>query len=160
VARFGCHSHRLPDGNWLPGAASSTGAGILTQRFPGRNLEQLDAQAALREPATVVAYPLAGRGERFPFCVPEAEGFVLGTPADEVDLYAAFLQGTALLERLGFDYLRRLGAPLDGTLTVTGGATRSRYWRQLRADILGRPVRLPEVAEPAPPSSRRREEAG
>ena len=40
-------------------------------------------------------------------------------------------------------------APLDGPLTFTGGATRSPYWTQLRTDILGRPVRLPEHPEPA-----------
>lgn len=53
------------------------------------------------------------------------------------------------MERLCFDSLDLLGAPTGGELTFTGGATRSRYWCQLRADILGRPVRLPENAEPA-----------
>jgi sugar (pentulose or hexulose) kinase len=143
------YSHRLPGGDWLPGAASSTGAGILSQRFPGRDLHQLDTQAARREPASIVAYPLAGRGERFPFCAPEAEGFVLGNPFDEADLCAALLQGTAFIERLCYAYLRLLGMPFDGSLTLTGGAARSRYWCQLRADILGWPVRLPENTEPA-----------
>ena len=143
------YSHRSPDGNWLPGGASSTGAGILTQRFPGRDLDALSARAADREPATVIAYPLVSRGERFPFTAPDAEGFVLGTPTDETDLYAALLQGVAFVERLCFDSLDMLGAPIGGDLTFTGGATRSRYWCQLRADILGQPVRLPENAEPA-----------
>jgi D-ribulokinase len=143
------YSHRSPDGNWLPGGASSTGAGILTQRFPGRDLDALSAQAADREPAGVIVYPLVSRGERFPFTAPDAEGFMLGTLADEVDLYAALLQGVAFVERLCFDSLDLMGAPIDGDLTLTGGATRSRYWCQLRADILGRPVRLPENPEPA-----------
>jgi D-ribulokinase len=143
------YSHRSPDGNWLPGGASSTGAGILTQRFPGRDLDALDAQAANHEPASVIAYPLVSRGERFPFTAPEAEGFVLDAPAGEIDLYAALLQGVAFVERLCFDSLDLLGAPSGGDLTFTGGATRSRYWCQLRSDILGRPVRLPENAEPA-----------
>src|SRR5271167_213682 len=143
------YSHRSPDGNWLPGGASSTGAGILTQRFPGRDLDVLDAQAAHHEPASVIAYPLVSRGERFPFTAPEAEGFVLGAPADEIDLYAALLQGVAFVERLCFDSLDMLGAPIGGDLTFTGGATRSRYWCQLRSDILGRSVLLPENAEPA-----------
>ncbi len=143
------YSHRSPDGNWLPGGASSTGAGILTQRFPGRDLDALSARAADREPATVIAYPLVSRGERFPFAAPDAEGFVLGTPTDETDLYAALLQGVAFVERLCFDSLDMLGAPIGGHLTFTGGATRSRYWCQLRSDILGQPVRLPENAEPA-----------
>jgi sugar (pentulose or hexulose) kinase len=143
------YSHRSPDGDWLPGAASSTGAGVLPQHFPGRDLDALSERAASREPAAVIAYPLVGRGERFPFCAPDAQGFVLGDAADEIDLYAALLQGVAFIERLCFDYLALLGAPVDGDLMVTGGATRSRYWCQLRADILGRAVRLPENPEPA-----------
>lgn len=141
------YSHRAPDGGWLPGGASSVGAGVLSARFPGRDLEALAALAAAREPAGVVAYPLVSRGERFPFTAPQAEGFVLGTPADEADEYAALLQGVAFVERLCFDYLDLLGAPTGGELSLTGGGTRSRYWSQLRADVLGRPVRLPEQAE-------------
>ena len=38
---------------------------------------------------------------------------------------------------------------MDGDLLLTGGGARSRYWCQLRADILGRPVKLPVNAEPA-----------
>jgi D-ribulokinase len=143
------YSHRAPDGGWLPGGASSVGAGVLSARFPGRDLQALDRQAAGREPAGVVAYPLVSRGERFPFTAPEAEGFLLGAPADEVDEYAALLQGVAFVERLCFDYLDLLGAPTGGDLSLTGGATRSRYWCQLRADVLGRPVRLPAQAEAA-----------
>jgi sugar (pentulose or hexulose) kinase len=143
------YSHRSPDGRWLPGGASSTGAGVLTERFPGRSLAALDRQAAAHEPAGVLAYPLVSRGERFPFAVPEAEGFLLGEPAGEADLFAALLQGVAYVERLCFDYLDHLGAPIDGAVSLTGGATRSHYWCQLRADVLGREARLVEEPEPA-----------
>jgi sugar (pentulose or hexulose) kinase len=143
------YSHRSPDGNWLPGGASSTGAAILAKQFPGRDLGALSAQAAEREPASVIAYPLVSRGERFPFRAPDAEGFVLGDPSDETDLYAALLQGVSFMERLCFDYLDMLGLPIHGELSLTGGAARSRYWCQLRADILRRPIRLPENAETA-----------
>jgi sugar (pentulose or hexulose) kinase len=143
------YSHRSPDGSWLPGGASSTGAGILTKHFPGRNLDELSAQAAAREPASIIAYPLVSQGERFPFTAPDARGFVLGTPADEIDLFAGLLQGVGFIERLCFDYLDLLGAPAGGDLRLTGGAARSSYWCQLRADILGRSVCLPESAEAA-----------
>lgn len=143
------YSHRSPDGNWLPGGASSTGAGVLAQRFGDRGLDELTTRAAERDPTPVVAYPLAGRGERFPFTAPEAEGFVLGEPDDEVEDFAAVLQGVAYVERLCFDYLDLLGAPTDGDRRLTGGGARSRYWCQLRADVLGSPVTLPENAEAA-----------
>ncbi|MDQ6749426.1 MAG: FGGY family carbohydrate kinase [Actinomycetota bacterium] len=143
------YSHRSPDGRWLPGGASSVGAGVLSSRFPDRDLGELDRRAAEHEPADALAYPLVSRGERFPFSAPDAEPFMLGEPAGETDHYAALLQGVAYIERLCFDHLGRLGAPIDGELSLTGGAARSRYWCQLRADVLGRAVRLVEHAEPA-----------
>ena len=143
------YSHRAPGGGWLPGGASSTGAGVLTQRFEGRDLDELGRRAQEHEDTDVLAYPLVSRGERFPFSAPGAEAFVLGEPADEAELFAALLHGVAFAERLCFDYVDLLGAPTDGELTLTGGATRSRHWCRLRADVLGRPVRLVEQSEAA-----------
>ncbi len=96
-----------------------------------------------------ITYPLVSRGERFPFAAPAAEGFTLGEPGDDVERYVAILRGAAFVERLCFDYLDLLGAPVDGEIILTGGATKSAYWNQLRADVLGRPVTLRENAEPA-----------
>jgi len=161
------YSHRAPDGSWLPGGASSTGAGVLARDLPGRDLAALSDQATARygHPGAgtsggsgaglragrplAVTYPLVSRGERFPFAAPAAEGFTLGEPADDVERYVAILRGAAFVERLCFDYLDLLGAPVDGEIILTGGATRSAYWNQLRADVLGRPVTLRENAEPA-----------
>jgi sugar (pentulose or hexulose) kinase len=61
----------------------------------------------------------------------------------KIDLYAALLLGVSFVERLCFDYLDMLGLPINGELSLTGGTACSRYWCQLRADILGRPIRLP-----------------
>jgi sugar (pentulose or hexulose) kinase len=143
------YSHRAPDGGWLPGGASSCGAGVLSAHFPGRDLDELGRRAAAFERTSVLAYPLVTRGERFPFAAPAAEAFVRGEPSGEAELFAALLQGVAFVERLCFDYLDLLGAATDGELTLTGGATRSRSWCQLRADVLGRPVRLVEQPEAA-----------
>ena len=141
------YSHRSPDGSWLPGAASSVGAGALGR--PARGLAELDAMAAARGPSGLAAYPLAGVGERFPFVAPAARAFVLGEPRDDVDRHAAILEGVALVERLALAYVRRLGAPVEGPLAFTGGATRSAYWCQLRADVLGLPAVVPRHADAA-----------
>ncbi|MFI6205099.1 FGGY-family carbohydrate kinase [Streptomyces sp. NPDC051041] len=143
------YNHRAPDGSWLPGGASSVGAGALTARFPGADPAAMDARAAAHEPSGAVAYPLVSPGERFPFRAPDATALLLGEPAGDADLWAALLQGVGLAERLCLDYLHHLGAPLDGPLAFTGGAVRSAYWNQLRADILGRPALIPEQPEPA-----------
>lgn len=140
------YNHRAPDGTWLPGGASSVGAGALT---PEVDPQVMDRRAAAFEPSGVLAYPLVSPGERFPFLAPDATALVLGEPADDADLWAGLLQGIAFAERLCLDYLHHLGAPLDGPLTFTGGGARSAYWNQLRTDILGRPARVPEQTEPA-----------
>lgn len=141
------YNHRAPDGGWLPGGASSVGAGALPVVA---DPAVLDSQAAACEPSGALTYPLASSGgERFPFFAPEATAFTLGKPASEADGWAAVLQGVAFTERLCLDYLHYLGAPIDGPLTFTGGAARSTYWNQLRVDILGRPARVPEQIEPA-----------
>lgn len=143
------YSHRHPDGGWLPGGASNVGAGVLEVWFPSTDRDRLDRAAAAHEPAGGLVYPLATRGERFPFVRPEATSFELGEFASDADRYAAVLQGVAYVERLCYASLRRLGAAVDGPLALTGGATRSRYWCQLRADVLGREVVLPGSPEPA-----------
>lgn len=128
---------------------SCTGETLAMGSHKLRDLEKLGRQAAEREPASVVTYPLHGRGERFPFVAPEAEGFTLGQPVDEIDRYAALLQGVAFIERLCFDYIDLLGVPAIAPVVLTGGGAKSRYWCQLRADALGKQVALPENAEAA-----------
>ena len=143
------YSHLHPDGGWLPGGASNTGAGALSEWFPGRDLGELNRRAEERGPSNAVIYPLASQGERFPFAAPEALGFELGSPRDEVERYQAILEGVAFIERLSFCRLKSLGAEIKEPVTFTGGATRSRFWSQLRSDVLRMRVRIPENAEPA-----------
>ncbi|MEU3416162.1 FGGY-family carbohydrate kinase [Streptomyces sp. NPDC006658] len=146
------YCHRGPGNTWLPGGASSSGAGVLARRFPGARPADLDALTARAAAtgSTAVVYPLAGPGgERFPFRAKGAVPFTLGEPSGEAEEFHACLLGTALVERLCFDYLDHLGAPVAGPLTFTGGGARNRYWTQLRADVLGRCARLPEQTESA-----------
>lgn len=142
------YSHRNPDGGWLPGGASSTGAGIIRQRFPDDDLTELTSRARQWEPAPGITYPLLGKGERFPFRAPNAQGFsTIKGPVDAS--FAGVLQGIAFIERLCYETLAGLGADVSGPVTATGGATANRYWNQLRADVLGRTVLVPESAEAA-----------
>jgi D-ribulokinase len=150
------YSHRAPhgargtrdaEGLWLPGGASSTGAGVLTELFPGGDLAALTAAAA-EVPVVPLAYPLSGAGERFPFVAPQARGFGLDI-ADAATRFAAACHGVAHLERLCFDLLDHAGADVTGPVSTTGGGARNRWWNQLRCDLLGVPVRVPRNAEAA-----------
>lgn len=145
------YSHRAADGNWLPGGASSVGAGLVAREF-GDDVNDLDRLTLAAEkllPTDLVRYPLGSAGERFPFVAPGATGFASRAASGPAEAFAALLQGTAYVERLCFDYLDLLGAPSRGRLVMTGGATRNDTWTQLRADVLGRMVELPANAQPA-----------
>lgn len=141
------YSHRGPDGLWFPGGASSTGAGAVAAAFPDLGADGLAAlteQARSHDPARCVSYPLVSEGERFPFVAPDARAFTLGEPVDDAERFAALLQGVALVERLTLDSLDRLGARLDGRHVTSGGGSRNDWWTQLRADVTGRALSVPE----------------
>lgn len=143
------YSHRAPDGSWWPGGASSAGTVPLNQEFSPESFDALARAAAEHEPATQVAYPLGGVGERFPFQNPDAHALSLGLANSDGERFAALLQGVGFVERLCLDLVTTLGATVEGPVTLTGGATRSTYWTQLQADILGRGVVVPGIAQGA-----------
>ena len=143
------YSHRSADDLWLPGGASSTGAGAITAEFAGADLDSYNAAALQSGPGSLVVYPLTGQGERFPFSAPQARGFSLGKDTSPLERYTAILQGIAFVERLAFDALRHIGAPTDGDFTISGGATKSDALSQIRADVLGRELLVPRITEGA-----------
>ena len=139
------YSHKHQDGYWLPGGASNTGGEALAQRFPRESWDDLNARALSLSPTPRVMYPLARRGERFPFACPEARGFVVGgDAAGPAEDYAAHLEGVAYLERMAYEMLADLGGEVGDTIYVAGGATHSPAWTQIRADVLGRTLVRPE----------------
>lgn len=143
------YSHRSADGMWLPGGASSTGAGVIPKEFPGADLDALNHAAMQRGPVQLVVYPLAGEGERYPFAAPEARGFTLGEASSSEEKYAAILQGIAFVERLAMDALKKIGADTQGSYTISGGATKSMALNQVRADVLHRTISVPQATEGA-----------
>lgn len=143
------YCHKLPGGLWLPGAASNTGGQWIGVRFPGADLRAMDAAAAAHLPSPCLAYPLMRTGERFPFLCERAEGFWLGIADNTTELYAAGLQGVALVERLAYDVLDRVAQVSGGEVFSTGGGSRSDVWVQCRADATRRVIHRPACTESA-----------
>ncbi len=153
------YSHRLPDHaddqgfhheRWLPGAASNVGGEWIREDHPGADLAQLDFAAEPLLPTEFLAYPLVGKGERFPFLAPAALGFC-DAPADQAAPgFAARLQGVAFVERLAYEALDRVtGQAAPGDVFATGGGSASDIWMQLRADVTGRTLHRPQCHESA-----------
>ncbi len=147
LGRF--YSHLHPQGMWMPGGASNTGAEWITKEYPGQDPADLVAQATHYLPTELIAYPLERRGERFPFVAPEAESFFEGVSDNPFEHFAAKMEGVAFLERMAYDMLESLGAEVGDTIYVTGGGARSDVWLQVRASVMGRQMIRPAIGEAA-----------
>jgi sugar (pentulose or hexulose) kinase len=147
LRRIYCHRH--PEGWWMPGGASNTGAEWIKTEYAGVDPAEMDRLASAFIPSKIVRYPLVRKGERFPFSNPNAEGFWLGQPASREEAYAAGLEGLALLERLAFETLQEIGAAVGEQIYVTGGGARSAIWLKVRASTLRRRLLRPAVSETA-----------
>jgi xylulokinase len=67
---------------------------------------------------------------------------------DRGHLLRALLEGLAYWLRENLQVIEScLGQPADGEVLAIGGATRSRFWTQLKADVTGRPFRVPRLDE-------------
>lgn len=141
------YNHRHPAGGFLPGAASNTGGDWIPQHFRDADLDALGREAAQHLPTGRWVYPLVKTGERFPFARPEARGFGLEAIESPAARFAAGMEGTAFLERLGIRRLEQLGLSIGPTIFATGGGTASQTWLRIRAAVNRRTYAVPELAE-------------
>jgi sugar (pentulose or hexulose) kinase len=132
------YSHRHPQGYWMPGGASNTGADWITNHFKDR-LAELDQAAARLTPTDFTAYPLQQAGERFPFVCPEARGFAPEGLSDE-ELFTANMEGVAYLERYAYELIEDLSGEHVKAVFTAGGASNSDTWLAIRALVLNRPI--------------------
>jgi xylulokinase len=74
-------------------------------------------------------------------------GLSLATPKAAV--IRAILEGTAFALRHNVEVAQKAGVPITEVRSV-GGGTRSALWNQIKADVLGVPILLPEASVGAP----------
>jgi sugar (pentulose or hexulose) kinase len=133
------YNHRHPDGWWMPGGASNTGADWVARDYDARNLTSLDNEARGVIPTPWIVYPLTGEGERFPFIAPLAKGFE-PDGLSEVHRFAARMEGVAYLERLAYELIEGLSGETVDRVFSAGGGSRSETWSMIRANVLQKPV--------------------
>lgn len=87
-------------------------------------------------------------GERTPHNDPYAQGVLFGIThgTDRAQLGYAVLEGVAFSLADGVEALRGAGTSVTA-LSLVGGGSRSAYWAQLIADVLGVSIRLHDGAE-------------
>jgi xylulokinase len=89
-------------------------------------------------------------GERTPHLDPNARAALVGLAASHTrsHIVRAILEGVAFSLRDSFEILREMGVPAE-SVRLGGGGARSALWRQIQADIYGRPVGVLEAEEGA-----------
>ena len=80
-------------------------------------------------------------GERTPHANPNARGGWIGLTARHTKghLIRSLMEGVTYGMRDSLEIIHAMGVPI-GQIRASGGGARSEFWRQLQADIYGRPV--------------------
>ncbi|MFM8594396.1 MAG: FGGY-family carbohydrate kinase, partial [Chloroflexota bacterium] len=116
----------------------------------GTTYEEIDPLLASTAPGAggVMCLPLLSpAGERAPFVDPSARGQLVGLSLEttRAELLRALCEGIAYAAR---HCLEAGGLTNGGRIFLSGGGMKSAQWRQVLADVLGRPLllaRQPEV---------------
>lgn len=145
---------RLPEGilvtahvvdGWLLEQGISTGGSVLKwlrDSVTGLPYAELDRLAASSRPGAggllLLPFFLGARATRWH---PEARGVLFGLTLghEKGDLARAVMEGVACEVRACLDVLAREGIPASELVSLGGGAA-SPLWRQIKADVTGRPV--------------------
>jgi xylulokinase len=133
---------------WLSGGAVAWLRGVLGAASDA----ELDGWAAAVPPgADGVTFLPALSGAMAPEWHAGARGCFYGLTAahGRGHLARALLEGCAFAMRDVVERLAELGVPA-GSAVLIGGGSRSRLWAQIRADLLGMPVAVSEVADACP----------
>ncbi|WP_346237525.1 FGGY-family carbohydrate kinase [Niabella insulamsoli] len=133
------YCHRHPDGFWMPGGASNTGADWVSALFAASDLSQLSTAAAEIIPGKYLAWPLMGVGERFPFVAPAAKGFI-PEGLSLAEKFLACMEGVAYMERFAFERIRSLSGEQISNIFSAGGGSNSDIWLKIRSAVLNLPV--------------------
>ena len=132
---FGIYSHRLGE-NWLAGGASNVGGKILKELFSDR-IEELSKDIDPNNLLNLNYYPLAQKGERFPFNDPNKLPILEPRPNSEIKFFQAVLEGITNVEKLSYEKISEIGGKYPKTIFTIGGGGKNLKWNEIRKKILG-----------------------
>jgi xylulokinase len=144
--------HAVP-GKWHVMGVTQ-GAGLSLRWFrdqfaPGTEYDQLTAEAAIAPAGSQGLWWLPYlMGERTPHLDAAARGGWIGLTAKNTraDLIRSILEGVSYSQKDCLEIIRGLGVEPEA-VRVSGGGARSAFWRQMLADVFGKPVAALETQE-------------
>lgn len=138
-----CHAVR---GKWHMMGVTLTAGGSLgwfrDALCPGLKFEQLTTEADKTPPgAEGLQFLPYLSGERTPHLDPHARGALIGLTLKHTrgHVARAILEGVTYSLRDSLTIMQDLGVPVK-QIRASGGGSKSPFWRQLQADIFGKPV--------------------
>lgn len=155
--RLHVFNHAVPEMWYVLGAILSAGLALRWLRQVTGLAGEPDAYGRLSAEAAAVAPGADGllflpylSGERTPHMDPQARGAFIGLSAyhERGHLARAVMEGVALALRQVLEISLALAGPVE-QLVAAGGGAESGVWRQILADVLGRPLRQSLLAEQA-----------
>src|SRR4051812_49134074 len=148
------HTFRHPvPGKWHVMGVTQ-GAGLSLQWFrnqlaPGANYDALMTEAAQSPAGSQGLFWLPYlMGERTPHLDAAARGGWIGLTNrhTRADLIRSLLEGVSYSQKDCLQIIEQMGASVS-SVRVSGGGARSAFWRQMLADIFGKPVAVLETQE-------------
>ncbi len=156
---FPCYPHVIPD-SYVTLAGTSSGGSLLRwfrdvfgdreQRIAqetGRDIYDVLMDLVGEGPGKLLLLPQFA-GTEAPFLDSQARGALYGLSfsSTRADVVQAIVESVALETATHLQHLRAAGVPIASLRAIGGGAS-SPKWMQLHADILGMPIRVPQVNE-------------
>ena len=120
---------------------------VLEAQATGANAYELILKQLPARPTSLMVLPYftpSGTPYFEPSSMGAILGLTLGTKRPEV--LRALLEGVAFEMRLNLELMENSGMPIRDLVAVGGGA-RNPLWTQLKADVLGKPIRQATVTE-------------
>lgn len=143
------YCYEFPTGDYLLAGASNAGGICLNANFDKDQFDYYNSFADSVTPTGIISYPLTCKGERFPFANTEFNGFTVGDISDDKKRYASLMEGIAFIEKYCYELFEDAGAKVPGKIFASGGGCKSDAWLQIRANVLGKEIHVPELPEAA-----------
>lgn len=133
--RIFCYLH--PQGYWMPASESKLGIRVLSERFPMADTNEFNRAAYSHTPTSLLVDPLFMNGEKDAKIQTEVKDPGQEKAQSEPELYAAYLETIAFIERLSYGVFNSLGMDIRERIYTSGEGAKNREWMQIRADVLG-----------------------
>lgn len=151
-SNFTCVNYVVDDKYYIAGQVISSGVILdwFRTEITGEDFTKLVAEAEQSPLGAKGALLLPHfRGKYAPGADPLSKGALIGLTTSHTrgDLVRAILEGLCYESLMIINGIQEIAGQAIPCLNVVGGATRSPFWMQMKADILGKPVICSEVSE-------------